>query len=323
MARRHLAATAIVATLATLGLAGCGGTAASPTSSEADEAQATAEATRASREPSKKPSTSPSPTQVKSGCEAAAETLDVEYGDPEAHSDIVAEGFDRTWRHGLPVTITNVSDQTCMFLVRGQLLVEGERAGLVMRQIALRPQQVATLGDVPVMEELMAFEPADAEAGKPTVDWDVTIRRIEGQELAPDFYDYDIVSIEPHQRSDAEYTAGIWPMFKSYVLNTKVKLNAVDPEGKYPDVEESLKTPGVMTTIYINGLDADGVVVATWTRTQVVRDEFIFEIPSVGGGEVESGLTQRGDVFFQSLDAVESVVEYDVVTVQPMDLLDL
>lgn len=321
MTSRHVALQAALAVVACFGLVGCGGTA-TPSGSDSGQPDSVSESPTA--EPSKKKrSSSPKPTSAKTGCEAAAETLQVSYGEPAAYSDIVAEGFERTWRHELPVTVTNPSEYTCLFHLRGELLVEGERAGVISRWIALRGQQTARLGDVPVLEEVVPFEPADAEAGEPTVEWEAKINKIRGQELAPDLYDFDVISTVPRQRADAEYKAGVWKMFTSYVLDTTVRLNAVDPAGKYPDIDESLKTPGVMTTIYINGLNADGDVVATWMRSQVVRDEFVFEIPSVGGGEIESGLTQRGDVFFQSLEAVESVVEYDVVTMQPMKMLNL
>lgn len=323
MATRHRVLTVIAAACTSFALLGCGGeagTSATPATQEAGASATTEPKAKKSKKP--RESKSPTPTRVKTGCEAAAETLEVTYGEPVAYSDLVAKDADRTWRHEFPVTVKNPSDETCFFRVRGQFEIEGEWVGKLDRWIALRPQQTARLGDVPVMEELVPFEPADAKDAKPSKKLEARIRSIEGQAFTPDFYDYDVVSIEPRQRGDVEYEAGIWAMHGSYVLDATVKLNAVDPAGKYPDVEEQLKKPGVMTTIYINGLDADGVVVATWSRVQVVRDDFIFEMQSVGGGETEPGLTARGDVFFQSLEASESVVDYDVLTLQPMDLLD-
>ncbi|GHG54981.1 hypothetical protein GCM10011331_21260 [Flavimobilis marinus] len=315
---RRLITTSLACVVALVGLTGCSGSDPADAAGETSTSTASPSAERSTE--SDEPTEDPTTEAPASPCEGAAASLDVTYGDPVAYADIFAEGNERTWRHGVPVTVTNASEATCLFEIRGQLVVDGEEGPRFLREIAMRPGQVAKVEDLPLLEDHVPFAP-EGEDGVPTADWSVEILRVEGLDLAPDYYDYEVLRTEPNQVVMAEHRAGIVPMHKSYRLDVEIGFNAANPDGKYEDAKTSLLGGSVHTVLHVNGLDAAGNIVATWQLTQGQHETVMFKIPSVGGGELGSGLTARGDVFFNSLDAVESVVEYDVVTVQPLDML--
>jgi hypothetical protein len=89
------------------------------------------------------PTPSPTPTVDDRWCEEGEvdDELEVTFGEISAASDEWSAAMGRTWRHYIPVTLTNVSDKPCVFHVKLDAAMEGGSTGNEQFTVPLQPGQ--------------------------------------------------------------------------------------------------------------------------------------------------------------------------------------
>lgn len=216
-----------------------------------------------------------------------------------AAQDEAAEAIGKTWRHYVPVTLTNSLDTTCM--VKAFVTIEGSggayqsQAGLVV----LEPGATAEIQLFDV-EAVVDFD-SDAQEAKPVEELTVTVQRAATWPVY-DYYDADFEFGE----ISGEGAAAVLP-----VTVTKKGIREGVPEAAGLSRKDGF---------YVEGVDASGAVVARFEMTAAEALEVgaseTYEIPATIAGSYDTAARA-----YQALDATATVAEYRVVLYQP-EVLD-
>ena len=169
--------------------------------------------------------------------------VEVSFGEMAAASDEWSAEMGRQWRHYYPLTVTNISAETCMFTVGVVAHFDFNPSQYEDVFVALKPGQSYT-AQAFNLEEGIDFT-ADAESATPTKPVEIKFNGASKRLPSPDYYDADI-TFGAIQGSGAET-----------VLPVTITVNGV-AEGQ-PERASSSKEDALM----VNALDAQGNVVAS------------------------------------------------------------
>lgn len=213
--------------------------------------------------------------------------LEVRFGKVSAASDEWAASIDRTWRHYIPVTMTNRMDVPCVFGVWLDGAVDGGPTANEDLTVPLLPGESYTFQAFD-LEEMVDFS-GDSKDAKPAAEITPSVNLVT-REPYLDYYD---LSTEVGELTGKGANA---------VLPVTLTLN-----GLKPGMPE--RTGLAQDELHVLGLDADGTIV-TKASTSIdvlsLREERTVELP-VGGG------SSSGDVRNQvPVAAYEDVVSWSV-----------
>lgn len=193
------------------------------------------------------------------------------FGELTAASDEWSAAMGVQWRHYYPMTITNVSAATCFFRVGAEALIDGEREQLEEVNVVLRPGQSYSLQVFELAGDLLT---ADSPTATP------------------------VVPIEPsHVISYKRY-------FHMGIYDADFTFGAIEGSGAtatlpltitYRGLSEGWPKRASSSTddnLWVNGLDAQGNVVATVAATidPLFTDEETRVIHLPVGGGTSSGI---------------------------------
>jgi hypothetical protein len=213
-------------------------------------------------------------------------------GEVTAAQDEGAAVHGLTWRHYLPLTVTNPLDAACRINV--VVSVTGSDDGYMDGggTVVLEPGQTAEL-QIFDLDSEFAFD-GDSEAAAPTETLAATVHQVS---TAPVTHHYD---------ADVEF-GEITGEGAAAVLPVTVTKNGVlddAPEGAGDDI------------LFIEGLDASGSVVGRFVATP----DGSLEVGGTATYDVPATLAGNGDgngFAYQPLSATEDIVEYRVVLYRP------
>ncbi|MBI9115939.1 hypothetical protein [Sanguibacter suaedae] len=220
--------------------------------------------------------------------------LEVTFGEMAAASDEWAEDLDREWRHYFPVTITNVSDKPCVFIVKLDAAVEGGDTGNEDLTIPLDPGQSyhAQAFDLEVLTEFSG----DSEDATPTSDITPSVYSLSRAPLL-DYYETEL---------DVEGVVGTGATAKLVSHITMIGRNAQMPD-RIASADDD--------TVTIVGLDAEGDVIAKGTTViEPVEDGETATVETLAGGG-DSSMNVRNQVPLSNYD---DVVTWEIAMLQPV-----
>ena len=172
----------------------------------------------------------------------ADDDVEVSFGEMAAASDEWAAEMGRQWRHYYPLTVTNVSDETCLFIVSVAAHFDKRPSQYEDVSISLEPGQTYT-AQVFELEGSVDFTD-DSEAATPTKPVEIEYNGSTKRLPLPDYYDADITF------GEIEGSGG------ETVLPVTITINGV-ADGQ---PERAASSPDDI--LFVNGLDAQGNVVA-------------------------------------------------------------
>ena len=120
----------------------------------------------------------------------ADDDVEVSYGEMSAASDEWSADLGHQWRHYYPMTIKNVSDNTCLFTVATDVFVDGDSKQQASVNITLKPGQTYSL-QLFELESVVDFT-ADAEGATPVKPTEIKYTMATKRISLPDYYDADI-----------------------------------------------------------------------------------------------------------------------------------
>ena len=173
----------------------------------------------------------------------ADDDVEVSFGEMAAASDEWAADLDRVWRHYYPLTITNISDETCMFTVGVAAHFDFNPSQYEDVFIALKPGQSYT-AQAFNLEEGVEFTD-DSESATPAKPVEIKFNGASKRLPSPGYYDVDI------EFGQIEGSGG------DALLPVTITVNGV-ADGQ-PERASSSKEDALM----VNALDVQGNVVAS------------------------------------------------------------
>lgn len=217
------------------------------------------------------------------------------FGDIVGFDDEVAERVGTTWRHSIPVTLTNPISAQCMIQVG--ITVTGSGGSYMEDSVVAVLDAGASVNiQAFALEREFEFE-SDTKDASPTEDLDIKVSWVQTSPVY-DYYDADL-KVEPLTGEGGD---------------TLLPVSVV----KRGTNDGMPKAFGIMSTdfLYVVGLDASGTVVASFYTSQA---EFINsgETGTINLPATYAGAWNGGGKAFQGLAALEDVAEYKVVAYQP------
>lgn len=216
----------------------------------------------------------------------------VSFGPVTAAQDEGADFYDKEWRYYVPVTVTNPLDVTCVIVPF--LVANGSDGGQVTDGASLTLDPGAT-AELQLLDLHHGFDfTADTQDATPTEQ--LTIHTESVRLARPyDFYDADFVF--------GEITGGRG----EEVLPVTITKNAIKPG--MPDSAGG-------DEVDIQGLDADGTVVATFLAREAVTIE-VGETETVEMPATIASARNKNSRAYQPASTLEDIVEYRVVRYEP------
>ncbi len=246
------------------------------------------------------PTPSATPTVDDRWCEEreVVDELEVTFGEISAASDEWSEAMGRTWRHYIPVTLTNVSDKPCVFHVKLDAAMEGGPTGNEQFTVPLQPGQSyhAQAFDLEVFGEFAE----DAETATPAAPITPSVFIALAEPWLP--Y-YETVLEEARVEGEGAQTE----------LVTSISM--VGRNARMPD-RDIKAYQGDTDTLYVVGLNAEGDVVAKVEHVEFEPipdgDTQTFTASLAGGSAVSAENRNQAPA-----SVVSDVVTWEIGMLQP------